>query len=248
VKAVIPVHLYGHPANMGAIRDVAGRHGLRVIEDAAQAHGATWNGVKTGALGDVAAFSFYPTKNLGALGDGGAVVTDDPALADRARLLREYGWRERYVSDVPGLNSRLDEIQAAVLRVKLRHLDAENRRRREVAAIYGAALAGGSLTLPFTAPGADPAYHQYVVRSARRDSLLDDFARRGVKLLVHYPVPAHAQPAYRSRALRAGSLSETERACREVVSLPMHPHLDDERVRAAAGWILEWDRAGTVQR
>jgi len=244
VRAVIPVHLYGQPADLTAILAVARRHGLRVIEDAAQAHGASWNGRRVGALGDVAAFSFYPTKNLGALGDGGAVVTDDPALAERARLLREYGWRERYVSEFAGTNSRLDELQAAVLRVKLRHLEAENARRREIAAIYDKELAVSSIGLPVARSEGGHVYHQYVVRSPRRDALIEELAGRGTRLLIHYPQPVHLQPAYRSRALlQPGGLPHTEQACREIVSLPMHPHLTDAQARTVAEWILSWDRA-----
>jgi dTDP-4-amino-4,6-dideoxygalactose transaminase len=244
VRAVIPVHLYGQPADIVAILAVARRHGLRVIEDCAQAHGASWNGRRVGAHGDIAAFSFYPTKNLGALGDGGAVVTDDPAFAERARLLREYGWRERYVSDFAGTNSRLDELQAAVLRVKLRHLDAENARRRAIADIYDKELAGSSITLPYTRSQSGHVYHQYVVRTPRRDALIGELGERGTHLLIHYPQPVHLQPAYRARArLAPGGLPYTEQVCREIVSLPMHPHLTDEQVRTITEWILSWDRA-----
>jgi dTDP-4-amino-4,6-dideoxygalactose transaminase len=244
VRAVIPVHLYGQSADLTAILAVARRHGLRVIEDAAQAHGASWNGRRVGAHGDIAAFSFYPTKNLAALGDGGAVVTDDPTLAERARLLREYGWRERYVSDLAGTNSRLDEIQAAVLRVKLRHLEVENARRRAIAAIYDEALASSSVGLPYARSEGGHVYHQYVVRSPRRDALIEEIGGRGTRLLIHYRLPVHLQPAYRTRArLAPGGLPHTERACREIVSLPMHPHLTDAQVRTVAEWIVSWDRA-----
>jgi dTDP-4-amino-4,6-dideoxygalactose transaminase len=223
---------------------VARRHGLRVIEDCAQAHGASWNGRRVGAHGDIAAFSFYPTKNLAALGDGGAIVTDDPTLAERARLLREYGWRERYVSDLAGTNSRLDELQAAVLRVKLRHLDAENARRRTIAAIYGKALAGSSISPPYERSQGGHVYHQYVVRSPRRDALIEELGGRGTRLLIHYPRPVHLQPAYRTRVrLAPGGLPHTEQICREIVSLPMHPHLTDGQVRTVTEWILSWDRA-----
>ena len=244
VRAVIPVHLYGHPADLTAILAVARRHGLRVIEDCAQAHGASWNGRRVGAHGDIAAFSFYPTKNLAALGDGGAVVTDDPALAERVRLLREYGWRERYVSDFAGTNSRLDELQAAVLRVKLRHLEAENARRRAIAAMYDQALAGSSVAPPRARTEGRHVYHQYVVRSPRRDGLIEEFGGRGTRLLIHYPQPVHLQPAYRTRArLAPGGLPHTEQVCREIVSLPMHPHLTDSQARTVTEWILSWDRA-----
>jgi dTDP-4-amino-4,6-dideoxygalactose transaminase len=236
IKAVVPVHLYGQPADMPAITDVARRHGLYVVEDCAQAHGAALHDRRAGQWGHVAAFSFYPTKNLGALGDGGALLTDDEALAARARLLREYGWRERYVSEIPGLNSRLDELQAAVLRVKLPHLDHENERRRQVARRYDEALATGLAMPPAVRPGSRHVYHQYVARSGRRDDVRAWLAGRGVSTQVHYPVPVHLQPAYRGRvAVGAGGLEHTERACREIVSLPIGAHLAPADVEAVAG-------------
>lgn len=229
-RAVVPVHLYGQPAELGPILEVARRYGLRVVEDCAQAHGAVYRGRRVGAWGDLGAFSFYPTKNLGGLGDGGMVVTDDPELAGRLRLLREYGWAERYVSSLPGFNSRLDELQAAVLRVKLRHLEADNRRRAEIAARYDAGLAGTAVRPPKVRPGATHVYHLYVVRSWRREELRAFLAMRGVGTAVHYPVPVHLQPAYRGRVRVAGSLAETERAAREVLSLPIYPELTDREV------------------
>ncbi len=170
-KAVLPVHLYGHPADLTAITEICRRHDLRLIEDCSQSHGAVWDGKKTGAWGDIGVFSCYPTKNLGALGDAGVVVTDDAELNTQLRLLREYGWRERYVSAIPGENSRLDEMQAAILRVKLRYLDTGNARRRALAARYDALLADADVTLPQARPEAVPVYHQYVIRSDRRDEL-----------------------------------------------------------------------------
>jgi dTDP-4-amino-4,6-dideoxygalactose transaminase len=238
--AVIPVHLYGHPADTAAILAIARRHDLAVVEDCAQSHGAAEGGRMTGAVGDIAAFSFYPTKNLGALGDGGAVVTSDPNLAERVRLLREYGWRQRYVSDIPGVNSRLDELQAAILRVKLRHLDAENARRRRIAAEYDRLLAGSGLALPQVRPGVTHVYHQYVVRTAGRDALQAYLRARGIGALIHYPVPVHLQPAYAGRLRGTEALSETEAAAREVLSLPMFPELTDEQVRTTAGEIAGW--------
>jgi dTDP-4-amino-4,6-dideoxygalactose transaminase len=230
-RAVIPVHLYGQPADMVAILDIARRHGLRVIEDCAQAHGAEAAGRKAGTFGDVAAFSFYPTKNLGALGDGGAIATNDSELADRIRALREYGWRERYVSQEAGVNSRLDPVQAAVLRVKLKYLDADNGRRRAIAGLYSEALAEASFTLPREAPGTRHVYHQYVLRSSRRDELRAFLAERGVNTLVHYPLPVHLQPAYGRRIdTPPGGLPVTERVCREVLSLPVQPELTDGEV------------------
>ncbi len=232
--AVIPVHLYGHPADMVAILEIARRYDLWVIEDCAQAHGAAIAGRKTGAFGDMAAFSFYPTKNLGALGDGGAVVTNDAELAERARLLREYGWRERYVSALPGLNSRLDTLQAAILRVKLRHLDAENERRRAAARLYTELLQESDLRLPIERPGMRHVYHQYVVRSSRRAAFQARLHERGIGTLIHYPVPVHRQPAYAGRLPCAGDLSQTEAAAAEILSLPMFAELSDDQVRAVA--------------
>ncbi len=238
-RAVIPVHLYGQPAEMDAILAIAVERGLRVIEDCAQAHGATYRGRRVGTMGDVGCFSFYPTKNLGAIGDGGAVVTRDPAIAGRLRLLRQYGWAERYVSEIPGWNSRLDELQAAVLRTKLRYLDAGNRRRTEIASRYDAALAGLGLGLPAVRDGAGHVYHLYVVRSARRDELQAFLRGRGIQALVHYPVPVHLQPAYSGR-VRAASLPETERAAREVLSLPMYPELTADELEAVAGAVRDF--------
>ncbi len=223
IRAVVPVHLYGHPADMPAIMATARRHGAKVVEDCAQSHGAEVGGRKAGTWGEAAAYSFYPTKNLGALGDGGAVFTGDPAIADRVRLLRQYGWRQRYVSEVPGRNSRLDEIQAAVLRVKLRHLPAENARRRSLADRYLAALAGRGPVLPAVAPGVVPVWHQFTLRTPRREQLLAHLVARGIRAGVLYPMPLHRQPAY--AALQV-DLPLTEQACAEVLCLPVHPGLD----------------------
>ncbi|MGO8917443.1 MAG: DegT/DnrJ/EryC1/StrS family aminotransferase [Stellaceae bacterium] len=228
IAAIVPVHLYGQPADLDAILPLARRHGARVVEDCAQSHGAHLGQSRTGSRGDLAAFSFYPTKNLGALGDGGMVVTGDAALAERLRALREYGWRERYVSDIAGANSRLDELQAAVLRVKLGRLDADNARRAALAAAYDRGLAGLALGLPVRRGGASHVFHQYVLRSPARDALRDGLARRGIGTNIHYPVPVHLQPAYRGRlATGPSGLGESERAAREVLSLPLYPELGD---------------------
>jgi dTDP-4-amino-4,6-dideoxygalactose transaminase len=239
IKAILPVHLYGRPADMRAICDIARRYDLKVVEDCAQAHGATVDSLKVGAFGDAAAFSFYPTKNLGALGDGGAIVTNNADLADRVGLLREYGWRERYVSDLPGFNSRLDELQAAILRVKLKYLDEENARRREIARIYDDRLAPTSLRLPEPIAGAESVYHQYVARCEDRDDLREYLREQGVGTIVHYPIPVHLQPAYRNRVqIHRGALPATEEAARQVLSLPMHAQLSDAQVERVCAAIL----------
>jgi dTDP-3-amino-3,4,6-trideoxy-alpha-D-glucose transaminase len=233
-KAVIPVHIYGHPADMAPISAIARRHDLRVIEDCAQAHGARYGDRRVGSIGHASAFSFYPTKNLGALGDGGLVATSDPDMARRVRLLREYGWDRRYTSEIAGWNSRLDEVQAAVLRVKLRWLDPDNAARARIAALYRELLAGTDVTLPSERPGSAHVYHLFVVRTPRRDALIQDLAARGVGALVHYPVPVHLQPAYRDRLAAPGALPVTESAAHAVLSLPMYPQLMDEQVRLVA--------------
>jgi dTDP-4-amino-4,6-dideoxygalactose transaminase len=226
-RAVVPVHLYGQPADMEPIMAFAEKYGLYVIEDCAQAHGASLLDRKVGTWGDVAAFSFYPTKNLGALGDGGAVVTNDSAVAEKIRILRQYGWKEDRVSEVPGFNSRLDELQAGVLRVKLKHLDADNLMRQKNAGIYGKALSGGDIALPQTLPGRVHVYHQYVVWTSRRDQLQTHLKGRGIGTAIHYPVPVHLQPAYVGRLVAKGTdLPNTEHLCKGILSLPMHPQLN----------------------
>jgi dTDP-4-amino-4,6-dideoxygalactose transaminase len=231
IRAVIPVHLYGQPAAIEEIVAMADRHGAVVVEDCAQCHGAMVGNRKAGTLGRAAAFSLYPTKNLGALGDGGVIAADDAALADRIAALRQYGWKERYVSDLPGVNSRLDEVQAAILGVKLAHLDAANTRRAEIAARYDAALAGTGFAPPARRTGTTHVFHQYVIRCADRAAVQAQFRARGIGTNVHYPMPVHAQPAYRGRvALGPAACRETERAAAEVLSLPMFPELTDAQV------------------
>ena len=231
-RAIVPVHLYGQPADLGAILKIARRHRLRVVEDCAQAHGALYDGRRAGSWGDIGCFSFYPTKNLGALGDGGMVVTKDLELAEKVRLLREYGWAERYVSSIPGWNSRLDELQAAVLRVKLRHLDSDNETRARHAARYNDALRTPAAVTPLVRPLARHVYHLYVIRCPRRDELQAFLKQKGIGALVHYPVPVHLQPAYRGRLKGSDSLPESERAAREVLSLPMYPELSAAELQA----------------
>ncbi|HEY2934920.1 MAG TPA: DegT/DnrJ/EryC1/StrS family aminotransferase [Acidobacteriota bacterium] len=237
-RAVVPVHLYGQPADLEAILKIARRHRLRVVEDCAQAHGAVYDGRRAGSWGDIACFSFYPTKNLGALGDGGMVVTNDSELAEKVRLLREYGWAERYISSVPGWNSRLDEVQAAVLRVKLGHLDSDNETRARHAARYNEALRTPVAATPLVRPLARHVYHLYVIRCSRRDELQAFLKQKGIGALVHYPVAVHLQPAYRGRLRGSDSLPESERAAREVLSLPMYPELSAAELQAVIDAVL----------
>jgi dTDP-3-amino-3,4,6-trideoxy-alpha-D-glucose transaminase len=237
-RAVIPVSLYGHPVDMPPIMALAERHGLFVLEDAAQSHGATCRGRRTGSLAHATAFSFYPTKNLGALGDAGAVTTDDPALAERLRRLRNYGSGEKYIHDTAGVNSRLDELQAAFLRARLARLVAGNAQRRALAATYGAALAGlGGLTLPREAAWAEHAYHLYVVRSPRRDALLARLKAADIETLIHYPIACHCQAAFADLGFKAGQFPLAEQLANEVLSLPFWPGMAAADVEAVAGAV-----------
>lgn len=224
-RAILPVHLYGQPADLDPILALARARGLAVVEDAAQAHGARYRGRRIGAHGDVVCWSFYPGKNLGALGDAGAVTTDRADLADRIRVLRNYGSREKYVNETQGVNSRLDPIQAAILRVKLHYLDAWTDRRRAVAAAYGEALNDSGLILPFTPEEVDPSWHLYVVRSADRNGLQRRLTAAGIGTLIHYPIPPHMQAAYAELALEPEALPLAQQFAGEVISLPMGPHL-----------------------
>jgi len=228
--AILPVHLYGEPADLAPIREVARHHGLRLIEDCAQSHGAAYRGRKTGSFGDIACFSFYPTKNLGALGDAGMTATDDRELAVALRELREYGWRERYVSARTGINTRLDPLQAAILAARLPHLTDDNARRRAIAARYDEGLRGLPLALPRRRAECSHVFHQYVIRSAERDRLREHLRGAQIGTGIHYPVPVHLQPAYRGRLgeFPAG-LPETTRAMGEILSLPIFPQLGLDR-------------------
>jgi len=224
---------------MGEVNAWARRAGVRVLEDAAQAHGARLEGRRAGSLGEAAGFSFYPGKNLGALGDAGAVVTDDPELADRIRVLRNYGSRAKYHNEVRGFNSRLDELQAALLRVKVPRLNAWNDRRRETARFYLESLEGvPGLVLPRTIPGAEPCWHLFVVRHLRRDELQAGLQARGIGTLIHYPIPPHLQPAY-CEEMAGASLPVAERLAAEVLSLPMGPHVSREAAEAVVGAVRE---------
>jgi dTDP-4-amino-4,6-dideoxygalactose transaminase len=243
-RAILPVHLYGQPARMEEIRAIAARRGLLVLEDAAQAHGASYGRVRAGALGDAAAWSFYPGKNLGAMGDGGAVTTDDDSVADRLRALRNYGSRVKYVHEVAGYNSRLDDLQAAILRVKLRHLDAWNARRRDVAERYRASLSDCGVVLPEVAADVEPSWHLFVIRTADREELQREMREDGIESLIHYPIPPHRQGAYRSLGHSEGDFPLAERLAREVLSLPIGPHLSWE----AQDRVIDSVRRHTEQR
>ncbi|MBM3288826.1 MAG: DegT/DnrJ/EryC1/StrS family aminotransferase [Candidatus Hydrogenedentes bacterium] len=239
-RAVVPVHLYGHPCDMEPILDVARTHDLKVVEDCAQAHGALYKGRKCGTFGDAAAFSFYPSKNLGAYGDGGAVFTRDDAAAARLRMLRNYGEESRYRSVIEGFNSRLDEMQAAILRVKLRHLDDGNAARRARALAYGQGLQRARVTLPAETEWATSNYHLYVLRSQARDAMRDHLQRAGVGTQIHYPTPLHLQPAYTHLGYGAGDFPVAERACREILSLPMYPELPMEHLEEIVRAVLDF--------
>ena len=239
-RAVIPVHLYGCPADLDSILEIARRKNLFIVEDCAQAHGAIYRGRRVGAWGDVAAFSFYPTKNLGAYGDGGALVTNDPALAGRISLLRQYGWQERYVSTIKGLNSRLDELQAAILRVKLGYLDAWNARRQKLAKLYSDLLLGCDIILPFQPDATEHVYHQYVIRHAQRDALKAFLSRQGIQSFIHYPLPIHLQPAYKNLNYVQGDLPVSEMAAKQVLSLPLYPEMSEDSVEMVSRAVIEF--------
>jgi dTDP-4-amino-4,6-dideoxygalactose transaminase len=236
-RALLPVHLYGQPADLDPILALARQHGLRVLEDAAQAHGARYRGQRIGAHGDLVAWSFYPGKNLGAFGDAGAVTTNDAALAERLRVLRNYGSRVKYVNEEAGWNSRLDPMQAAALRVKLRYLDKWNARRSAIAAAYGEALAGIDLTRPHVPDWAEPAWHLYVVQVDQREHIQRELSARGIGSLIHYPIPPHRQQAYAPASTAAGSLPIAERLADRVLSLPIGPHLAPDAVSAVAATL-----------
>jgi dTDP-4-amino-4,6-dideoxygalactose transaminase len=244
-RAIIPVHLYGQPADMGGIMDIANRHGLKVIEDAAQAHGAKYHGRRVGSLGHAAAFSFYPGKNLGALGDGGAIATNDRHLAESLKALRNYGSRKKYHNEVLGYNSRLDELQAAFLKVKLLDLDADNEKRRVIAARYLERLAGTQLTLPVCSSSAEHVWHLFVVQHDNRDEFVARLAADGIGTVVHYPIAPHLQPAYRELGYREGAFAVSEHIHSRVVSLPIGPTLSLEQCDRVIDTVLSCLRAPT---
>ncbi|HOH91986.1 MAG TPA: DegT/DnrJ/EryC1/StrS family aminotransferase [Anaerolineaceae bacterium] len=228
-KAILPVHLYGHPADLPALQAIAKKHNLFLIEDCAQAHGAQIDGKMIGSFGDLACFSFYPTKNLGAFGDGGAVCTNNDALADRLRWLREYGWKERYISYYKGMNTRLDEMQAAILNVKLKHLEHDTQKRIAIAQTYQHALAGLDLKLPSTKPGYRHVYHLYVVEANHREGLQTYLRDNGIATAIHYPQAVHQQPAYSQKIKGFHDLPVTNSLVPKILSLPMYPELSEDK-------------------
>ncbi len=239
-RALIPVHLYGQPAEMDPILEIARRHRLRVIEDAAQAHGAEYRGRRAGSMGDVACFSFYPGKNLGAYGDAGALVTNDAELADRARMLRDHGRRAKYEHLIVGYGYRLDALQAAILGAKLPHLDAWNARRRAIAAYYTELFSNSDIVTPYVPPHIAPVYHLYVIRARNREGLRAHLKARGIETGIHYPIPLHLQPVYAALGYKPGDFPHAEQAAREVLSLPIYPELTDAQVEQIAQSVKEF--------
>ena len=230
VKLCVPIHLYGHACRFDEIQSVCEEHGVKILEDACQAHGALYKGRKVGSLGDAAAFSFYPTKNLGAYGDAGIIVTDSEEVYQKACMLRNYGQSDKHVHDMDGFNSRLDEVQARLLALKLSHLDEANNKRRELAQLYNKELKGLPIELPREASWAHHVYHLYVIRSKERDVLRKYLADQGIGTLIHYPTPIHMQKAYASLGYEKGSFPVAEAAAQEIISLPMYPTLTKEEV------------------
>lgn len=240
-RCILPVHLYGQPADLSELRRLCDEYGIILIEDCAQAHGASLHGRLVGTWGDAAAFSFYPTKNLGAIGDGGAVLTPDYTRAERLKRLRNYGQTKRYIHTERGINSRLDELQAAILRVKLAHLDAHNQRRRELAAIYAAELAECGVTLPFVQPHAHHVFHLFVIavpHAADREALMTSLSDAGIGTLIHYPIPVHKQDAYRDLGVQP--LPVTEDIATRIISLPLYIGLTDNDVQRVAAAVRYW--------
>lgn len=238
-KAIIAVHLYGQPADMDAINTIAKKYNLKVIEDAAQAHGARYKGKRVGSLGDAAGFSFYPGKNLGAIGDGGAVTTNDAELAKKIRVLGNYGSQVKYHNEVMGYNSRLDELQAAFLRVKLKKLDEWNERRKTIAAEYLSQMVGCNLVLPYLPEWANPVWHLFVARSQQRDALQANLQQKGIATMIHYPIPPHLQPAYAELKYQQGDFPIAENIHNEVLSFPIGPHIKNEEIKKIVESTLE---------
>jgi len=237
-KAVVAVHLYGQPADLNAILKITKKHKLKLIEDCAQAHGAIYKNKRAGSIGDVGCFSFYPTKNLGALGDGGMVVTNDAKLAEKVEMLRQYGWKKRYISEFAGVNSRLDELQAAILRVKLAHLDDDNAKRNHIAQMYDKQFGQTEIIIPKKRQNCSHVYHLYVIRAKKRDQLLEHLKQQGIAAAVHYPMPVHLQPAYNHRQ----KLPVTEKIAKEILSLPMYPELTEKQTQKIINAVKEFLR------
>ena len=229
-KVVMPVHLYGQAADLGSILQFCKKHGLKMVEDVSQAHGATWRGQRVGSFGDAGCFSCYPTKNLGAIGDGGLITVKDPQLAQKIGMMREYGWHERYISELPGRNSRLDELQAAILRIKLRHLDEDNGKRRQLSMSYTKLLNISGLVLPKTRADAEHVFHLYVVKARERKKILEALQAKDIYAGIHYPVPIHKQPAYRGRIRTARTMQISDALSAEVFSLPIYPEMTNQQL------------------
>lgn len=244
-RTIVPVHLYGQTVDMEAINEVADRHNLPVVEDACQAHGAEFRGSRAGSLGRAGCFSFYPTKNLGCFGDGGAVTTNDPEVYERLMLIRNYGQKKRYYHQVRGINSRLDEIQAAVLRVKLKYLESWNERRRDLAAIYDSRLSN-VCNVPFEKTGNRHVYHLYVIRTQNRESLQEFLKKNEIETLIHYPLPIYSQEAYKHMSHRPEDFPQTEKFAKEIVSLPLHPQMKKSDVEYVCDKIIEHSNTGSI--
>jgi dTDP-4-amino-4,6-dideoxygalactose transaminase len=241
-KAIIPVHLYGHPVEMDQVMAIARSHGLKVVEDACQAHGARYRGQRVGSFGDAACFSFYPGKNLGALGDGGAIVTSDSEVAERLRILRHCGQSAKNVHPLIGYNSRLDTLQAAVLRIKLRHLDRWNERRRAAARLYTELLEGAGIALPTEHPSSEHVYHLYVIEHEQRDALLDQLASQGISCGIHYPLAVNEQEPFKDVKTFPDGAAAARARSRRILSLPMSPHISDEQIQKVARAVIQFGR------
>lgn len=229
-KAIVLVHIYGQSADLDAIQDLCKKNNLKLIEDVSQAHGALWKGKRLGSFGDIACFSCYPTKNLGAIGDAGLITTNNNELAKKIRMMREYGWQSRYISEAIGRNSRLDEIQAAILRVKLRKLDSDNKKRKEIAGLYSEGLKTLPIILPVNNSNSESVFHLYVIKSKLRDRLREYLIKRDIEPGIHYPVPVHLQPAYLNRIRTSNNMNVTEVLATEVLSLPIYPELNETQI------------------
>ena len=238
-RAILPVHLYGQAADMEEINQIAAMHGLKVVEDNAQAFGATYHGKHTGALGDLGCLSFFPSKNLGAYGDAGMVTTDDDKLAELVTMLRTHGWKKKYFPEMLGYNSRLDEMQAAILRVKLKHVDAWNTRRREIVEVYNARLGAAGIAIPTAAPERTHVYHLYIIRSKKRELLKEQLKERGIASEVYYPQPLHLSAPCRELGWVEGTLPVAEQAARETLALPLYPEMTDEQINSVITAVID---------